>query len=216
MIPEYDVTPVIDVGYGRLRVLTAYEVVNGFAVVRDYQPLIDVEWDDARQCVEAESLWLDQAARAPTAEEFDQILASAPGEEAPDDFDWLFRYLDVGVAGLALVLSAAHYATCYSCRAHPYIAGNQIPQVIMAAEPQRVRILTAHAVRARCGVESTGDGLVCVYAASVENLHSLAETMLAAQKELAGLPPPPWRQRVQEFLDCEDPEEFAWTDDEMG
>jgi hypothetical protein len=59
----------------------------------------------------------------------------------PDDFDWLFRGLDVGVAGLTLVLSAAYYATCYSCRTHPDRAGYHVPQVIMAAESQRVRVL---------------------------------------------------------------------------
>ncbi len=95
VIPQYDVTPTIDVDYARLRIPTAYKVVNSFAVVRDYEPLIDVEWDDARQCVEAEARWLDRAAQASTAEEFDRILASAPGEESPDDFDWLFRYLDI-------------------------------------------------------------------------------------------------------------------------
>lgn len=216
MIPQYDVTPKIDVDYTRLRIPTAYEVVNGFAVVRDYEPLIDVDWDGARQCMEAEARWLARAARASTAEEFDRILASAAEEEAPDDFDWVFHYLDVGAAGLTLVLSAASYATCYSCRVHPEVAGDYPPQVIMAAELQRVRILARYAARADCGVESTEDGLVCVYATSVEHIHSLAEMMLAAQAELAELPPPSWRPRVQEFLDCEDPEEFEWTDDEMG
>jgi hypothetical protein len=118
VIPECDVTPTIDVDYASLKV-DRYQVVEGFAVVRDYQPLIDVGWDDAGECVEAEARWLDRAAKAPTAEEFDQILASAAQEEAPDDFDWLFHGLDVGVAGLTLVLSAACYATCFSCRTHP-------------------------------------------------------------------------------------------------
>ena len=156
MIPECDVTPTIDVDYASLKVLTAYQVVEGFAVVRDYQPLIDVGWDDAGECVEAEARWLDRAAKAPTAEEFDQILAGAAQEEAPDDFDWLFHGLDVGVAGLTLVLSAACYATCFSCRTHPSRAGDRMPQVIMAAEPQRVRVLARHAERAGSGVEKHG------------------------------------------------------------
>jgi hypothetical protein len=178
VIPECDVIPTIDVDYASLRILTAYQVVEGFAVVRDYQPLIDVEWDDARECVEAEARWLDRAAKAPTAEEFDQILAGAAQEEAPDDLDWLFRGLDVGVAGLSLVLSAARYATCFSCRTHPSIVGDHMPQVIMAAEPQRVRVLAGHAERAGCGVDSMEGGLVCVYAASVRHLHALAQAVL--------------------------------------
>jgi len=91
-----------------------------------------------------------------------------------------------------------------------------MPQVIMAAEPQRVRVLAGYAARADCGVESAGDGLVCVYAASVENLHALAQTMLAARAELEELPQPSWRPRVQEYLGCEDSDEFEWTDDETG
>jgi hypothetical protein len=216
VVPQYDVTPTIEVDYARLKIPTAYKVVNGFAVVRDYEPLIDVEWDDARQCVEAEARWLARAARASTASEFDQILASAAEEESPDDFDWLFRYLDVGVAGLTLVLSAAHHTTCYSCRPHAAIKGERVPQVIMAAEPQRVHVLAEHAARAGCGVESMEDGLVCVYAASVDHIHALADMMLAARGELVELPQPSWRPRVQEYLDCEDPDEFQWSDDETG
>ena len=215
MIPRCDVTPAIDIDYASLRVLTAYQVVEGFAVVRDYQPLIGVGWDDARECVEAEARWLDRAAKAPTAEEFDQILAGAAEEEAPDDFDWLFRGLDVGVAGLTLVLSAACYATCCSCRTHPSIVGDHMPQVIMAAEPQRVRVLAGCAGHAGCGVDSMQDGLVCVYAASVEHLHALAEAMLASRAELEELPQPPWLPRVREYLSGEDGDEFAWADDEM-
>jgi hypothetical protein len=43
--PQHDVTPRVDVNYASLRTLTAYQVVNGFAVVPDYQALIDVEWN---------------------------------------------------------------------------------------------------------------------------------------------------------------------------
>jgi hypothetical protein len=82
-------------------------------MVRDYQALIGVGWDDARECVEAEARWLARAAKAPNADEFDRILSGAAEEEQPEDFDWLFRGLDVGTAGLTLVLSAAHCATCY-------------------------------------------------------------------------------------------------------
>ena len=194
MIPECDVTPMIDVDYASLRTLTAYQVVEGFAVVRDYQPLIDVGWDDARECAEAEARWLDRAAKAPTAEEFDQILAGAAQEEAPDDFDWLFRGLDVGVAGLSLVLSAARYATCFSCRTHPSRAGDHMPQVTMAAEPQRVRVLIGYAERAGCGVDSMEGGLVYVYAACVRHLHALAQSPLA----------PSWRSfpRLRGFRGC--------------
>jgi hypothetical protein len=122
-----------------------------------------MEWDGARECVEAEARWVSRAARAPTAEEFDRILSGAAEEESPDDFDWLFRGLNVGVAGLTLVLSAASYATCFSCRTHPVKVGDHMPQVLIAAEPQRVRVPAGYAARAGCGVVGVDDwGLVSV------------------------------------------------------
>jgi leader peptidase (prepilin peptidase)/N-methyltransferase len=213
VVPEHEVTPVIGIDYATLGVPTAYQVVEGFAMVRDYQPLVGVSWDDARECVEAEARWLVRAAKALTVGEFDQILSSAAAEEQPEDFDWLFRGLDVGVAGLTLVLSAARYATCYSCRTHPG-HGAGIPQVMMAADPQRGRVLAEYAVRAGCGVESA-EGLISVYAASVGRLHALAQTMLAARGELEELPQPSWYLRVREYLDCEDPNDFEWAHDEI-
>jgi hypothetical protein len=60
--------------------------------------------------------------------EFDEILGAAP-EEARDDIDRLFGCNDVGVTGLVFVLSAAGYATCYSCRGHADLACERVPQV---------------------------------------------------------------------------------------
>src|SRR4051812_36144016 len=69
---------------------SAYEVIHGFAVVRDYRPLVDVSWEQARECVEAEGRWLDRAAAATDEEGFEAVLESAPEEESPEDFDYLF------------------------------------------------------------------------------------------------------------------------------
>jgi hypothetical protein len=78
VLPTYSVEPVIDVDDADLKVLTPYQVVNGFAVVRDYEPLIDIRWDEARECVEAEGRWLRRAMAAEDAAEFDEILGNAP------------------------------------------------------------------------------------------------------------------------------------------
>lgn len=48
VVPSYDCSPVIDVDERTLRRLTAYEVVFGMSVVRDYSPLIDVTWTRRR------------------------------------------------------------------------------------------------------------------------------------------------------------------------
>jgi hypothetical protein len=175
-----------------------------------------VGWEQARECVEVEALWLDRAAQASTAEEFDSILESAPEVESPDDFDWLFRYLDVRVAGLTLVLSAARSATCYSCRGHAGMAYEHTPQVIMATDPEDARLLAGHTTRAGCGVESVTEGLLCTYAASVDCLHSLVQRMLAAQAEFAVLPQPSRFPRVEQYLASDNPEQFEWNYGKTG
>lgn len=214
VIPVYEVVPEIDVDEAALTSLTAYGVVYGFSVVRDYEPLIDIRWEEARRCVEAEARWLQWASGAQDAVRFDEILEAAPDEEAPDDFDWLFRGNDVGVAGLVLVLSAAGYATCYSCRGHAKLAGTPVPQVRLGTEPERLRLLVRYVRQAGCGMTVDGDGLASIYARSVSEPHALARLMLGDHTVFETLAPPPWRARAMEALEMGD--DFERNDDEIA
>ncbi|MGY1868214.1 MULTISPECIES: hypothetical protein [Nocardia] len=210
MIPTYDVTPHIRVQPAALRVLTPRRIVEGFAVVRDYEPQVDITWGEAVECLDAEARWLDRAVASRDAESFDELLDSAPEQEAGDDFDYLFRGMDVGVAGLVFVLSAAGYATCYSCRGHAGMMTDRVPQVRLATEPDRLELLVGYAERAECGLETDGDGLVTAYAPTVLSLHKLARLMADDRAVFEAMDAPAWLAPALASRD----EDFEWDDDD--
>lgn len=214
MIPTYDVLPDIEIG-PMPAALSAYEVVDGFSDTRDYEPFVAIGWAEAQQCVRAEGEWLRRAADAGDAADYDVILSEAPDLESPDQGDVVFGGLDVGVAGLVMVLAAAGYATCYSCRGHPGLVSVRCPQVRFNADERRIRMLADRARRLGCGVESADVdyGLATVYARSVPDLHALAVVILADRESFDVLPSPPWRARALEAL--AGGEEFEWRDDEL-
>jgi hypothetical protein len=213
MIPNFDVATSLETDGTALRALRAYEVVHGFSAVRDYRPLIDIEWTDVEGCVEAEDRWMELASAAEDPARFDEILAEAPDVEADGDFDWLFRYTDVGVAGLVFALSAAGYATCYSCRGHAGIAGTQVPQVRLGTEPDRLRLLAEYAAKTGCGALVDSDGLVTVFAPSARELHLLAGLILSERATFEALDSPPWQQMALDALEAGD--EFEWDESEV-
>lgn len=212
VLPAFGVEPVIDVDEDELRRLTPYGVVTGFAAIRDCYPLLDIGWEEARECVEAEARWIEHASASEDPAGFDEVLADATEAEAGDDVDWLFRDAEVGAAGLVLALSAAGYATCTCCRGHVGLPHETAPQVGLDTEANRLRLLATYAARAGCGVR-TSDGLVWVYGRSVSDLHRLAVAILADSAEFDALGPAPWRQRALEAFEWG--EDFEWDESEI-
>jgi hypothetical protein len=210
MIPTYDTTPRIQVQLSTLKVLTPRRVVEGFSVVRDYEPQVDITWEEAIECLDAETKWLDRAAASRDAAEFDELLYSAAEQEAGDGPDDLFRGMDVGVAGLVFVLSAAGYATCYSCRGHAGIMSDRVPQVRLATEPDRLELLVGYAERAECGLATDGDGLVTAYAPTVLSLHKLAKLMADDRPVFEAVGDPSWLAPTL----ASRAEDFEWDDDD--
>ncbi|GLY54985.1 hypothetical protein [Lentzea sp. NBRC 102530] len=210
MIPTYDAAPRIQVQSAVLKVLTPRRVVEGFSVVRDYEPQVDITWEEAVECLDAEAKWLDRAAASRDAEEFDELLYSAAEQEAGGGPDDLFRGIDVGVAGLVFVLSAAGYATCYSCRGHAGIMTGRVPQVRLATEPDRLELLVGYAERAECGLETDGDGLVNAYASTVLGLHKLATLISDDRAVFEAMENPSWLAPALASRD----ENFEWDDDD--
>jgi hypothetical protein len=51
VIPIYDVTPRSEVQPTALKALTPRLVVDGFSVVRDYEPQIEITWEEAIECL---------------------------------------------------------------------------------------------------------------------------------------------------------------------
>lgn len=211
MIPTYSVSPRIRVRESSLKALSAEDVVEGFSLVRDYQQVIDISWDEVVDCIEAESRWLDHAAGSADAAQFDAVLDDAVEQEVGDDFDHLFRGMDVGVAGLVFALTAAGYATCYSCRGHAGISTARVPQVRLATEPDRLRLLVDYAERAGCGLDADDEGLVTVYASSVPDLHRMATLVMEDRAVFESLERPSWMVQALETLGQEEIGE--WDDD---
>jgi hypothetical protein len=213
VIPRFKVDPVIDVDTQNLRALTAYEVVEGFSVVHDYQPLIQLTWDDAEVCLAAEKDCLERASLADSPADFDRILDSASEEESSDDFDWTFNYMDIGVAGLVHTLSAAGCVTCYSCRQHSRVIHQCAPQVRFATDAERFRILAPLAGVSSCGLAEGDNGLVTAYAASVSEINHFARLIVGQRSEFDALPLPPWMQRAVEALEYQG--DFPWAENEI-
>jgi hypothetical protein len=207
-----DVVPTIDLD-GDLRSVTAYEVVYGFAIVSDYEPKVYVTWDEAMEALTAEARWLERASGADDQAGFDAVLDKAVEEESGDQGDWLFHGIDLGVAGLVLILSASGYATCYSCRGHAHYLSDQIPQVRLATESERLALLAECASGVGCGIEVGDDGLVSVYAPSVSELHALAHLLVSRRADFDALPPPPWLSWVRAAFEQGD--DFEWDDSEL-
>jgi hypothetical protein len=112
--------------------------------------------------------------------------------------------MDVGVAGLVFVLSAAGYATCYSCRGHAGIMTDRVPQVRLATEPDRLDLLVGYVERAECGLEMDGDGLVTAYAPTILGLHKLARLMADDRTVFDAMESPPWLTQALETQDRQD------------
>jgi hypothetical protein len=205
--PTYDVVPLIQIDSTALKALSPAEVVYGFEAIRDYEPMINVSWPEVAKCIRAEGAWLTHAQSAIDESQFDAILAEAYGDDPQDgieeaeDFDYLFRNLDVGVAGLVFALSAAGYATCTSCRGHDGIA--RPPQVGLGTEPERLARLASYTRGAGCGLE-VADGIAWIYARSVTDLHAMAQAILDDQAEFEVLGPPPWLEGARAILEDDD------------
>ncbi|MEV0269784.1 hypothetical protein AB0H43_13480 [Hamadaea sp. NPDC050747] len=212
MIPHYEVETTIEVGSPPKR-LSPETVVHGFEAIRDYEPLLDLSWAEVDECLRAEEAWLEYAASADNEASFDEILSSAHGRGLPHeisedpeepDFDELFRYLDIGVAGLVYALSAAGYATCSSCRGHPGIS--RPPQVGFGTEPERLSHLIPYVERSGCGMEVSG-GVAWIYSNSVTALHALAQMLFDHRAHFESMARPPWLDAALALLERDDSDE---------
>jgi hypothetical protein len=55
---------VIEVDERQLMALTPHDIVEGFAAIRDNEPVVGIGWEEARACVDAEERWLGRASQA--------------------------------------------------------------------------------------------------------------------------------------------------------
>jgi len=91
----------------------------------------------------------------------------------PDDFSPLGG-LEIGVAGLVHALSTIGCVTAASCRWHGEESWSDCPVVFFAAPDRKSEILAELIRKTGCGL-GADRGLLVIEAASVTDLHSLAE-----------------------------------------
>ena len=147
MIPEFGVAIAADVDLEALRPPTSVQAAGSAGFNGDHVDLTRTSWDVAMEALTEESRWLAEADEASTTvDEFVDHLYEA-GQDDPDTQFVTMAGLDVGVAGLVLVLSAAGYLPWISCSAHG--GGAKIPQVGLYASAARATILAEAAQTAQ-------------------------------------------------------------------
>jgi hypothetical protein len=206
MIPRFDVDPGIDYDPDRLLVLSAEEIADGFAMVRDYEHLEAFSWSDVDEGLRAERSALDRAARdAPTERDFEDLLVAAEDEVFDDegDGDQTWFGLDVGAAGLVLALCAALGVTFYSCRGH--VPGSRheapYPQVGVVLDRERAAIVARLSAETSCGFQSDDEGKLWVLGRSVDDLNRLGSAIFSNRAEFDALPDPEWVAAVNALYD---------------
>lgn len=153
----------------------------------EHIPIRPGDWDAATSTLTTERELVDQADRASdTPEQFEDLLADAQAEHVEDDWS----PLDLGVAGLVMVLNAAGFATTSSCRVH---AGGrpfgEYPFVIATGDEQRIAALQPLARQAGAGMSEgpQGEGFG-LYAPTIRVLMELAALIADARSTFEDLP----------------------------
>lgn len=161
-MPHFDVQPTVEWDPDRLQVLTAEEIIDGFAVVRDYQHLRAFDWDEVAACLRAERAVINDASRrARSDREFEDLMSAAENEVLEsDEGDQTYFGLDIGAAALVLGLCAALGVTFYSCRGH--VPGSRheapFPQVGVVLDKERAAIIARLSAETSCGFRSDSEG----------------------------------------------------------
>jgi hypothetical protein len=150
---------------------------------RDYMPMWGATFAEAQECLAWER---DLVVRLPqrTQQAEDELLSRDDIE--PD----LSAGLDLGMGAAVFALSAAGCATLVSCSGH-FGEGRWIefPTVQFAADAARVEILLQIAESADCGMTDSYEGLVEVWARTIDEMLDFAEGVIARQTDFEALPP---------------------------
>ncbi|WDG29697.1 hypothetical protein N7925_15760 [Streptomyces sp. CA-278952] len=204
MIPTFDVEIELDYEIAELRDdLTAEDVASGFTEHHGYECVGLPSWEDVVACLKDEAEILAQAAKSGAQDGITEILDAI--QEADDvhyaDRMSVFQFNDVGVGGLSLALSAARAATFYSCSgSHDTSHHADHPLVGVVPDAERAQLLAELTERAGCGIGQEW-GRWYVYAASVTEMHALAQLILAQRDVLDALPEPQWAHGLVEQLE---------------
>lgn len=211
MIPIADVTPTVARPLPSCEMPKAEDISEeGFGYFRGTWFIGRVRLRDAEAVIRHETdvlAWLDHVASdAQAFELLAKAIEDADADSLPEplraeairtglhgflvdpaDLDPL-EGLEIGVAGLSHALSAVGCLTAASCRGHHTDrAWSDHPVVFFAAPAWRVELLADLISSERCGIDADR-GMLTVYAASVGDMHRLAERILSERDRFRRMP----------------------------
>lgn len=210
MIPTVEITPEIPSATPNCTLPPREEVSEeGFGSFRGTWFIGRVPLAEAEEIVREETEilnWLDRNAASP--DDFEVLaraietqetadVAADLGREVPVGLDLLatdggdvfpLNGLEVGVSGLCHTLSAVGCLTAASCRSHlKQRSWSNVPVVFFRAPTWRVERLMELIAAGRCGL-GEDRGMLTIHAASVTDLHRLAERLLAERGRFRRMP----------------------------
>jgi hypothetical protein len=197
VIPQADIEIQVDVNLDLLRApgRGTVEYPSWLGTQRDYNPEFydEATWELAEEALAEERRALRQVdAQAGSEGEFDELAFEEFDAEAP-----LMGYLELGVSALCIALNTAGLVTASSCRGHAESA-RDLPQLLLACDRQRAKILMLLAEQAGCGLENFEATGLALYAASIADFLELAEAVLAERSRFESLPAGPERREGSE------------------
>jgi hypothetical protein len=177
-----------DVNFAALRQPTLEEIQDESAWWLPYHGYwggyFGSSFEDARRALDWKRSII---ARLPerTAEAEERFLSGLDGKDVGANIG----SLDLGVAGAVLALSAAGCATLVSCSGH-FGKGrwSSYPMIQFATDESHAPILLELAEAAGCGMTVSEQGLLEVWALSVEPILHLAELIISRSERFAELP----------------------------
>jgi hypothetical protein len=203
VIPTVEVEVDWAVDYDRLSRLTDDDLESSPFGTRGFAPSVAIvaSWGEAIELLERERAALARiAAAAGDEQEFEQLASE---EDVIVDDPWEGPVsVDFGVLSACVALGAAGFATAASCRGHPKPnAWSSHPLLLLTAERRRTRILEELARKTNCGLKSTENHRLALWAQSIEAVLALSEAIVENQKRFDRIPLPAALRRARGIPD---------------
>jgi hypothetical protein len=195
VIPRADVEIVWDVDYTILRPPSVADLTSGGFGTRGYAGSLvaGATWEDAAECLSRERKVVARIeADAEDAEAFDELARDEEAEATVwDREEGPVAAPDLGMFAACLALCAAGCATAASCRGHPgKYAWSREPLLLFTADGARAHLVEEVARATTCGLASTENGRLTLYAQSIEEVLAFAALIIERRADFDALPLP--------------------------
>jgi hypothetical protein len=196
VIPRADVEIRWAVDYGILQPPSEDDLAYGGFATRGYSRLLvtAATWGDAAEYLSQERQVVARiAATADDAEAFEELAREEEAEAMlwdPDEGP--VAAPDLGTFAACLALCAAGCATAASCRGHPgEHAWSHEPAILLTADASRARLVESIARACGCGLVTTDNAKLRLYAQSIEEVLAFAAQMIERRGAFDAMPLPP-------------------------